>query len=1049
MRPDLSLKTLFRAPFKTLVTFLLIAAASFAVFYRVADYTITKREMNRAISYYQGVTALDNGVHNTALVLGSYLPNNAKYHYYKEEVQPPVPLTEEQMNAFSSLPGVSSVDTRYMTSGIIEGLKRVARYDQYIARYDYTDRVVIEGTIADFTDGTWGSSNTNLIILTDCKLLAGALPISPGTDISVVTFAGDGDGVFITRGDMRSFFNLHSNPYGQSFIDSLSVGDRCLVIGRWDPRNFGIYGNDVYLGDQNTLDYCDSFWLLNGKPENYLETDEFARVRKIVEITNRDLKTFDIVYTSDINAIPRFNEGKMVIHEGRPLTKEDTNACVVNAAFMEINGLQIGDRLTVELCDKLLLQHYEMGATAVIPERYGKTVKTVELEIVGSYLDVDALHERDASVWWCYSPNTIFVPLSLLPVDPPADHEIRPGEFSVVIDEAYDIEPFLNAAEPLAKEMGLKLRFSDRGWMKVKDSIDTSRTTSLITTALYIGGAAVALLLTAYLYIGRQKKTYAIMRALGTPRNKARNSLALPLTVLSAAAIPTGGTAGMIYASRTLSSTLQELAATMKHYTPDASLPAGIMVLCLICEVLILTGLSALFMRKLAKTPPLALLQGDASRVKGKKARKKALQATADETVPVPQFTLSFPIGLDLPKGGDYSPAKHVSRYILQHMGRAGWKTVISILLAFLLTGAIGLLAVTRLSYQELFDGTEVNGTLTNYPSNAVMEASKSELMKDFYYSGGYWVILNDIPAGAGYYFAFTNDIERFMQSTSSYEYDIEYAEGFDASFYSENVPQCLMGRMLAEMYGVKLGDTITLLSWERYLLLSAMYEEKEEFISKLRESSLEFQVAGFISTEDTRINKIYIIAPLSKTAEEASEYIEYPFPVEVAEFKLADKENPQGLISYIEELGSKDIKYTNTLSYKMDTTELDNVRRMRDMLNKLFPIATAAVILIGLIAPVMIIMQSAKEAAILRILGTTKRRSRFILAVEQICLCFIGLVLTAIGLMIYDMGLFIRSAGTLALCGGLYLAGCALAASVTAVLVTRSKALDLLQVKE
>lgn len=121
----------------------------------------------------------------------------------------------------------------------------------------------------------------------------------------------------------------------------------------------------------------------------------------------------------------------------------------------------------------------------------------------------------------------------------------------------------------------------------------------------------------------------------------------------------------------------------------------------------------------------------------------------------------------------------------------------------------------------------------------------------------------------------------------------------------------------------------------------------------------------------------------------------------------------------------------------------------MRDMLDAIFPIATAALILIGLIAPVLIIMQSSKEAAILRILGITKRRSRCILAIEQTGLCMIGLILAAIGLVIYDAGLFIRCAGTLALCDGLYLLGCALAAFITAVLATRRKVPELLQVKE
>lgn len=332
MRPGLSLKILLRAPFKTLVTFLLIAAASFAVFYRVAEYTVTQREMTRAVSYYRGVAALDNGVYNTAMMLGSYLPNSIEDSYYEKEKAPPAGLTKEQMAAFSSLPGVSATDTRYMTAGIIEGLERVARYDQYVVRYDYTDRVVVEGTIAAIEPEKWGGSATSNIRLTNCKLLAGGLPITEGSELTAVAFADEG-GVGLTRGDMRLFFYLRNNPFSQSFVDGLSVGDRCLMIARWDPRYFESDGRVIYLGDQDTLDYCDSFWFLNGKPENYLETEEFAKVREIVEITNRDLKTFDIVYTSDIETIPRFNEGRMVIKEGRALTRDDTNACVVNASW--------------------------------------------------------------------------------------------------------------------------------------------------------------------------------------------------------------------------------------------------------------------------------------------------------------------------------------------------------------------------------------------------------------------------------------------------------------------------------------------------------------------------------------------------------------------------------------------------------------------------------------------------------------------------------------------------------------------------------------------
>lgn len=1050
MRPSLSLKTLLRAPFKAFMTFLLIATASFALFSRVADYAVTQREMERATSYYRGVAALDNGIVNTSMLLGSQLPNVLKYSYYRDTHPWPTALTEEQMNAFSTLPGVSSVDIRYMTSGIMKDYERVVDYGSYRARNNYINRFVLEGTYTGYTPDSFGGSKTNKLQLTDCKLLAGNIQLEEGSDTYVVAFAEDGSTIALTSGGKLVLFQvLYKNPYGQSFVDSLNVGDRCLFIGRYRLMETaeGTMVPELFVGDQDTIEYCDSFILLNGKPDNYLETEEFAKIRTLIDITNRDLNTFDMVYTSDMMAIPRFNEGKMEIKEGRPLSKEDTNSCVANLMFMEINGLEIGDKLTVELCDELLEQNGVLGAVAVIPERYGTPVKTVELEIVGAYLDIDAQYERDGSDWWCYSPNTLFVPTSLLPVQVPDDYRINPGEFSVVIDDAGQIEAFLEKAEPIAKDMGITLRFSDKGWLKVNDNIKASRSTSLITTALYLSAAVVALLLAVYLYIGRQKKSYAIMRALGTPRDKSRRALSLPLLVLSAVAIPVGGFAGMIYASGVVTSVLENLAATIEHYIPDTSLPIGVMIGSLFVEVGILLLFIGLFLRKLENTPPLTLLQGNTEQGKEKK-KKKAVKVSTAEDEAIPSFDLSMPIVTELPEQRGYTAVRHVTRYILRHMRRAGWKTALTILLAMLLTGAMGLLAVTRLSYEEMFDKTEVTGTANNYSSRAVMEAQKSELMKDFYYSGEFFVIVNDTPHQVGYRFVLSNNLDRYLKSVSTEEYSVEYASGYDSSLFTKNVPQCLLGKALADFYGVKPGDTMTLLSWQRYNTLSTFSESEDELKAQLMNASMEFQVAGVIASEDKNI-EVCVFAPLSENAQLASEYIEYPFPVDYCEYRLVDKEDPDKLRSYLEKLASDDTKYPDIISYSLDTTELDNVKRVRDMLRTLFPIAAAGAILIGLIAPILIIMQSAKEASLLRILGTTKRRTRCILALEQFGLSILGLMLATLGLILYNAGLFLRSAGTLLLCGGLYLLGCSCASVMAAVSVTRRKVLELLQVKE
>lgn len=135
--------------------------------------------------------------------------------------------------------------------------------------------------------------------------------------------------------------------------------------------------------------------------------------------------------------------------------------------------------------------------------------------------------------------------------------------------------------------------------------------------------------------------------------------------------------------------------------------------------------------------------------------------------------------------------------------------------------------------------------------------------------------------------------------------------------------------------------------------------------------------------------------------------------------------------------------------SYHVDSDSLETVKRIRNLLESLFPIAVAAAVLIGLFGPGLIIMQSAQEAAFLRILGVTKTRARCMLVLEQIALCAFGILLVSGVLALFDFGRFVRSTETLLLCWLLYFAGNICGALVSAIQVTRYKTLELLQVKE
>ena len=441
---------------------------------------------------------------------------------------------------------------------------------------------------------------------------------------------------------------------------------------------------------------------------------------------------------------------------------------------------------------------------------------------------------------WSYTSSTIFVPVSLLPVEVPDDHESPQGEFSVFIENAYDIEAFYAAAEPLAQEMDVALRFSDGGWLSVRDSFGAGARTMLLTTILYLAGAVLALLMAVYLYISRNKKVYAIMRSQGVPVAKACCTIALPL----------------------------------------------------------------------------------------------------------------------------------------------------------------GVLAVPAINVMMLINGQELNYSIT-----------------------------------------VTNNLERYL----SEDYTVTYVKGYDDTLFTGNGQVCLLGQKAAEIFGVRPGDEISVLPYDLYLVLTRTNDNADTLQAAVEQATSMYEVAGIIHSDQESISN-GIFAAVNSEAEAA---YGQPFPIEYSEFTLSDNEKLDELSDLLNDQKVSDKKDAPMASFYLNSAGLENIRRVRDLLNLLFPVAVTAAILIGVLGPGLLIMQSAREAAYLRILGVTKKRVRCMLVLEQIVLCAVGITVVSGGLALYDHERLIRSAGTLAVCGVLYLLGCVCGALGASILVTRRRALELLQVKE
>lgn len=213
MRKKLALKALFRTPLKTLLSFLLIAAASFALFFRVTDYAITSREANVVKSSFYGVAALDNSVPDMDIG-GDVISGFSYKDTYEVEDKPW--LTEGQIKEFSSLPGVTLVDTRYMTAGLVEDYERLVDMD---FRNFCVGRFVLEGTYAGY-DRTESEAWIELKFEDVTVLAGGRLQVPSGEPLKITHLAW---------GELEGW----QNPQTTEFFDGLKEGSKCLVTGSY------------------------------------------------------------------------------------------------------------------------------------------------------------------------------------------------------------------------------------------------------------------------------------------------------------------------------------------------------------------------------------------------------------------------------------------------------------------------------------------------------------------------------------------------------------------------------------------------------------------------------------------------------------------------------------------------------------------------------------------------------------------------------------------------------------------------------------------------
>ena len=547
MKKSTSLRMLLRSPVKTVVTLLLIAAASFLFLYNLLDYAMTKREYDRNYGQYHGVFSVlhpeDREVRGSGMTffLSDKDGNPAYAGSFPYEQYHQRSLSGDELAFLSGLPYVSRTEKRYMTGGLAD-FPRLTEFnsDLKYRRFENTFRVVFEATYDGMTPdlrkldlATLNGSSVELgIRLTDVKVLAGneedlkqsrAYIDRRTLSAAVNALLPDrkAEPSLSTFFTVAEVYDCADNPVTTEDMLALEQGQRYVFVASVDPFASGMSGIQeegryTFLGDDSLYGTWSCITPLAGEPENYLETEKFAGLRQMMEIIERDRNTLDVNYLEDTQSLQRYQEKQLLPALGRMLTPEDSAehrpVCVVSENLAMARGLELGDTLHLELGDRLLEQNAYFGAVAYSPMRYAERWTGQDFTVVGTFTEGS----------WYYGDNAVFVPLSFLPeTADTANHEFKPKEVSFVIGDADSIIPFRDEILPRLADVGLEYTFFDGNWPAVREQMEQAGSLSLVKLLAFAFSAVLVMLLTVYLYILRKKRDFAVMRALGCPARQA------------------------------------------------------------------------------------------------------------------------------------------------------------------------------------------------------------------------------------------------------------------------------------------------------------------------------------------------------------------------------------------------------------------------------------------------------------------------------------------------------------------------------------------------
>lgn len=877
-------------------------------------------------------------------------------------------------------------------------------------------------------------------------------------------------------GTVVLLFLFDGNDYAIPAIRNMEVGQRYLIRA-WDDWGslpialVGFRFQILPLDDQQ-------LWYKPLAKDEILDfsSPEMVDIKNRIDILNENLHSLGIIATADLSAMPRMQEAShfYTLTAGRWLNHQDDLA----GAKLIVIPEELADRRKLNLGHKLQITFRPLrdtyygqirdGIDSILWRNYPTYQDT--FEIVGIYTS------RYGAVG-AYIPSGSLRPGFTSTTQPQFRDE---AGYTFVLDSSRSQALFVQQYQDALQSLGISLTFLDNNGAAYWTAVDPIRRSSSADALIFGLLMVAALIMAIFLYLLQFRRAYAIARALGVPGKQANSQAVLPMLLIGLLGILIGGLFSWNNALGKAKANLSSI-PTPAGIAPSADLsPLFLVALCL-AIFLFLIVFAWLGVQLLSRRSVFDLLQGQ--------ARRQTVQKQAEAGTSYPINSTSSPnktASLDNTTGiiapgrvtpvmqGKYTSAS-LGRYAFRQVLRSGVKSILTLAIGLGFMFASGWLLQTMHRSQA-----EVNHLYANTVVEAdilPVDPSASQPLGSVPHGNGF-VYLNTVNSvlDSGYVISSNLEAETLwskIQTAGSkvgltgsvlvYAYDcpealtagladpatLVFASGWDANLFAkqwtlddlqkEGIPMILPSSLL-EKSQFKMGQKVNV----------------TEMSGSISPGVIVGQYSGGRAVtvnhvKTTVIGSEPILIPLSVL--EALERSKTAFTV--AHFVLDPAKNRE--LSQVSAELEKVIKApgagTQDLHFMVWDEQLKIVvlqlEKNLSILKVLFPVVMAVSALIAAGLCFLLLLQKSREAAILRVLGTTRTSVRLALIAEPFCLSILG-VFIGLGLAVL---LWISSGpiplGSLLTSAGLYLAG-ALAGLVSgAIVITQKKPLELLQVKE